>query len=147
MKEIGDDSAGHAQGMAHIVSYCNFVHALLNFLMPILPNGRYNIFTKGSTFLPSILKSQGRYYLNTCLVYNLKLWQFNIYVCWSKLCFAVYQILVHSNAGAHIWCTASNLFKFSFYEVNYDWPMTTTLHAGCSECYLDKIVAFYFFSM
>lgn len=81
MKEIGDDSAGHAQGMAHIVSYCNFVHALLNFLMPILPNGRYNIFTKGSTFLPSNLKSQGRYYLNTCLVYNLKLWQFNIYVC------------------------------------------------------------------
>jgi hypothetical protein len=26
--------------------------------MPILPNGRYNIFTKGSTFLPSNLNSQ-----------------------------------------------------------------------------------------
>lgn len=46
MKEIGDDSAGHAQGMAHIVSYCNFVHALLNFLMPILPNGRLHYIYK-----------------------------------------------------------------------------------------------------
>lgn len=40
MKEIGDDSAGHAQGMAHIV------HALLNFLMPILPNGRLHYIYK-----------------------------------------------------------------------------------------------------